>query len=139
MQSITTRWGEVEIKPENIVNFPQGLPAFTHARQFIILQPENPVSVLQCIEDTSLSFPVINPYTVVADYQLDVPEEDLVELEVADVNKVLVYVLLVIAHTAENTTVNLLAPVVINAEKMLAKQIIMTGDLYRTEYRLFAR
>ncbi len=141
MQIIKTHFGEVKIDKEGIINFTQGLPGFNDLRSFVILPHEEgiPIYFLQSLDDTGVSFVIANPYAFFPEYQVDVPSEDLAELELPDLNNALIYVILVVSQDPANITANLLAPVIINPEKRLSKQIVMTGEKYTTKHRLFAK
>lgn len=68
--------GEIDIQPEQLWNFPKGIPGFEEEKEFVLLPIEgnNMFQVLQSSKTPSVAFIVTNPYTLVKDYSFDVDE-----------------------------------------------------------------
>lgn len=140
MQIYKTRLGEIQVDEENVITFQQGLPGFADLKRFAILPSEesNPVKFLQSLEETDISFAIINPKLFFPDYQPELSALDLQELDLVKTEDALVFVIMVITKDPKQITANLLAPVVINPHNKLAKQIVMIGDRYTTRHRVFS-
>jgi len=125
-----THFGSFELRREDILSFPTGLPGFENARRFVILSAPAyaPLQCLQAVDSPSPSFLVIDPRLVVDGYRTRLNQSDLVRLGVSDDAR-LVW-LAIVTVGADGTFVNLRAPVVINPERMLGFQLVPSDSLY---------
>ena len=140
MKVMVPNMGEVEVAEDKIINFIQGPLAFEDYKKFFIIDPEEndfPFKLLQSAEEESLGFILTDPFTFKPDYDIELNEDVLQELEIEKPEDILVFVFLVIPDKVEDISANLVAPIIINAEKRLAKQVILDGTEYETKYRIF--
>ena len=119
--------GEVEIKESEILSFNQGLPGFPEYKQFILLSldADLPLALLQSIEDATIGFVVAFPFAFKQDYAFDLSEEDREDLHIEKEEEVLTYSIVTLQETFVDSTINLLAPIIINTNKKLGKQIVL--------------
>ena len=119
--------GEVEIKESEIVSFNQGLPGFPEYKKFILLSldADLPLALLQSIEEATIGFVVAFPFAFKQDYTFDLSEEDKEDLHIEKEEEVLTYSIVTLQETFVDSTINLLAPVIINTNKKLGKQIVL--------------
>jgi flagellar assembly factor FliW len=123
-----TRFGELEIKDNEIITFPNGIPGFEELRKFAILNiPETrPIQWLVSLEDENVSFPLIDPWLVLETYEVDLSKQDLDILQVEDPSDLVVWSIVTIPiGKPELATVNLKAPVVVNIKKGIGIQVIL--------------
>ncbi|MEA4878069.1 flagellar assembly protein FliW [Aminobacterium sp. MB27-C1] len=127
----TSRFGELQIETEAVISFPKGIPGFETYKEWVIAgDDENPIKWLQSVTDVDTALPVISPQLVVQNYNLQLAPEDLTDIE-GDFSKITVMVIVTIPPSAPwEMTANLRAPVVVNHEKRLAKQIISQNEEY---------
>ena len=123
------QFGELEFDDEHVLTFPEGMIGFEDCRRFILINDEDsqPFRWLVSLEDEDLSFPLLNPQMLVADYlagNLQKPGATI--LVVATLNKEI-----------EHSTVNLRSPVVIMNENRTGKQIILEEESYNLRHPLF--
>ena len=140
MKVMVPNMGEVEVAEDKIINFVQGPLAFEDYKKFFIIDSEEndfPFKLLQSAEEESLGFILIDPFTFKPDYDIELNEDVLQELEIEKPEDILVFVFLVIPDKVEDISANLVAPIIINAEKRLAKQVILDGTDYETKFRIF--
>lgn len=123
----TDRFGSFDTKDSKLIEFPQGLPGFEELKQFIILEvPQSkPIYWLQSTENKYIALPVILSFEIMDDYYIDIRENELEELEVESQNDLLVMNVVVIPEKVEDMTINLAAPIIINAVRGMGKQIII--------------
>ncbi|ANQ53360.1 flagellar assembly protein FliW [Thermosipho affectus] len=134
-----TKLGELDIEEKEVILFENGLPGFEHLRKFSVISLKDtlPIMWLVSLEDENVAFPIMDPWLVYKDYEFEISSEDVKELEIKDRERVAVWVILTIPHgNPKETTVNLLAPVVINLENGKGKQIILDVDKYSTKHKL---
>ncbi len=123
----TDRFGTFDTKDSKLIEFPQGLPGFEDLHNFIILEvgQTKPIYWLQSTENKYIALPVILTFEILDDYYIDIRDNELDELNVQSQNDLLIMNVVVIPEPIEKMTVNLAAPIVINAVKGIGKQIII--------------
>lgn len=119
--------GKVQIDPASIIQFPQGIPAFEEEKEFVVipLGAQSPFVTLQSVQTPSVGFMAAYPYHFKPNYAFDLEQEDLQQLQIEKSEDVLVYAILTLKDTLENSTMNLLAPVAINVKKQIGKQVVL--------------
>lgn len=119
--------GEVQIDPASIIQFPQGIPAFEEEKEFVVipLGAQSPFVTLQSVQTPSVGFMAAYPYHFKPNYAFDLEQEDLQQLQIEKSEDVLVYAILTLKDTLENSTMNLLAPVAINVKQQIGKQVVL--------------
>ncbi|WP_312651519.1 flagellar assembly protein FliW [Proteiniclasticum sp.] len=133
--------GEVEISEEDIINFPDGILGFEESRNFVLLDiPENEFfKILQDIKHEYVSFIVANPWNFKSDYEIDIPDEELYNLDINKKEQIATINIVTLTDIFENSTINLLAPIIINSEKKIGKQYVLNNVSYRTKLPLFLK
>jgi len=134
----TTRFGEVEYSPEDIVLFNEGVLGFPQCRQYLIIQhsDDSPYRWLQNVEEGELAFLVVDPAAFLANYAPEMPLVDAKALEITDETPRLVYTIVTIPPgKPENLSLNLAGPIVINAATRRAKQVVLDSEQYPVRYR----
>lgn len=122
--------GEVEIQETEIISFKEGLPGFPHNKNFILLSldADLPIALLQSTEQEEISFVVAYPFAFKKDYVFDLSEDDKEQLQIEKEEDVLTYAIVTLKENFQQSTLNLLAPIVINNEKKLGKQIVLLDN-----------
>ena len=72
----------------------------------------------------NISFTLVNPY-LLRDYTIDIPLDAKELLEIDEKSQVAVFNILIIQKPLEKSTINFLAPLVINMDKKLLAQVIL--------------
>ena len=136
---IETRFGTSEINDSKIISFPSGLPGFEELHQFIIIEVSDtkPIYWLQSTENEHVALPVIISFAILNDYNIDIRENELEDLHMENKNDLLVLNVVVIPEDIRNMTVNLAAPVVINAKRGIGKQIIIDAAELPLRYPIY--
>lgn len=135
----TTKFGILITDEDKILHFPEGIPGFPRLKDFILLTPEEtaPFCHLQSVEDPDISFVVLNPLDFCPAYAPEFSEETLDLLQISEHTDTLLLCMVVIPEDPKKMTINLAAPILINAENRLAKQeILSTGD-FSLRHRIF--
>ncbi|GAB6138165.1 flagellar assembly protein FliW [Halanaerobaculum tunisiense] len=138
MKLETTRFGEIDIEQEEIINFAQGLYGFREQQEFILLEDaETDFFWLQSVVNPDLAFLVSQPWIFCQDYEFDLGEKTKKELKLESPEDVLVINTITVPDDPQQMTMNLKAPLVINEQERLGKQIILNDTDYPIKYRLF--
>jgi flagellar assembly factor FliW len=108
----SSRFGQVEIDPASVLEFPEGLIGLAGSRYAMIADnPEAPFMWLQSLDDPSLALPVTNPHRFFADFAVEVVDEDAERLSLDASSAMDVYVTVRAAPTLKDFTANLKAPI----------------------------
>jgi len=129
MEIVTRRFGPIQFHDEDILFFPAGLLGLEQCRKWVLLADarNDGIAWLQCIERPEVALAVVSPRRFVQGYRIRVARRELESLELKDVSQA--QVLVVVGKTDRALTVNLKAPVIINLERRLGRQVITNGDL----------
>ena len=131
--------GEVEIDQSEILTFENGLPGFQEYTKFILLglDEDLPIALLQSTEDERIGFVVGYPFAFKQDYAFDLSEEDKKQLQLEEENEVATYTVITLKDNFSDSTINLLAPIVINMKQRLGKQIVLQdSEKYPLRYEI---
>ncbi len=128
MQINTTRFGSVELLPEDILLFPAGLFGFEEALHWVLLGDAENESLawLQNVSQPELALPVVSPRRFVPDYQVRVAKSQLLPLQFGAFDQA--YVLGIVGKDEQGLTLNLKAPLVINLDRRIGRQVITSDD-----------
>ena len=139
MKIKTKYHGETEIKKENIIHFPLGIPSFLEEKHFILLpfSDDTPFYILQSTLTENVAFVAINPFEYFQQYEFEINDSTKELLEIESQEDVLILSFLTVADPFEKTTANLQAPLVINVKKKIGKQMVLNEGVYTTKHYLF--
>lgn len=139
MMITTTRFGEIEVPEECIIEFANGLPGFQAETKFALFpyEPESAFSIMQSITNPDLTFLLADPYRFYNDYAFELDDQMAVEWGFAADNPPLVYTVATIKDSLEQMTVNLLAPIVVNWSRRIGAQLIIENKNYSVQQLLF--
>jgi len=138
---IATRdFGEIEVKPEELIVFPEGIVGFDHVKRYALLESEEcePFVWLQSVDDPDVAFIIVDPSALLDNYEVEVAEEELDALGFDDASNAAVVVLAAIPVDVENATMNLRAPLIINPDTCQGRQVILSDDQHPTKLPLFS-
>ena len=126
MEIQTTRFGAIEVTPDQLHTFPRGLIGFTKEVEFALLPaPSNDGFYwLQSVIDPELAFLVTDPTPFFKDYDVPIREETQQDLQLADTKDG--RVLVICNRVGEWLTGNLLGPLVINTASRTGLQVVLT-------------
>lgn len=133
----TTRFGKVEVDPNDIITFTQPILGFQEFRRYILLPgPSDHLTWLQSTDSGELAFILIDPRSVMPEYQVDLKGPELSELAVTTVAELSVYTLVVVPNDPAKIRTNLRAPVLISRKHRLGKQTILERSNYPIQFYL---
>ena len=135
----TTRFGEIEIDESRAIHFSEGLIGFPEDNKYIIMEhkPDSPFMWLQSLTTPALAFVIVNPFQIYTNYLKDISPEEENVLKPGKNETVMIFTIVTIPHgRAEESTVNLMGPVVIDPESKKGKQVILTNSDYSHRHPL---
>lgn len=136
MKLSTTRFGMIEIQDSDIILMQGGILGFEHSKKYALLYQDvkNPFLWFQSLDDGAMAFVVINPFLLQPEYQPELNEDTLKKLEIDKAEDVALMVIVSIRSNPVLLTANLRAPIVINANKKKACQVVLEDSRYPIRY-----
>jgi len=130
MKIATKFLGEIEIVEQDILTFEQGLLGLEDYKKFVLLPIDAnfPLVLLQSVDQVEIGFIVAYPFAFKKDYSFDISDEDREKLQIEKEEDALTYTIVTMKETLQDSTINLLAPLIINIDKKLGKQIVLQDN-----------
>jgi flagellar assembly factor FliW len=131
MKVETYLFGSVEVNPDSVINFPNGLVAFENNKRFMLVHEESqgePASfTLQSLEEPTLAFQIVDPTALGFHYELGLTDEENALLQTPAPGDVAVMLVLFKQEEGGATRIspNLRAPLVINTQAKVGLQKVM--------------
>ncbi len=140
---IKTRvFGEVEIDDEKIIVFEKGIVGFPDMKNFALVHDEEKgvqagIRYLQSVEEPEFAMPVMDPLQVVPDYNPEIEDELLNPIGNITSENLLVLVTVSVPKDITKISINLQAPIIINADERKAVQVIVEGGEYKVKFPIY--
>ena len=136
---VSTRLGELRFTDEEILYALKGILGFSRYEKYVIIEREEdfPFKWLLSVEDPGLALVLTDPFLFFPDYRIEPDQKDLEELQVKDQKELIIYVIVTVPSDPDLTSANLMAPLVINPKKRIAKQLVLPRSPYTIKHYLF--
>jgi flagellar assembly factor FliW len=130
--------GDIAYSREDMIRFPQGLPGFEQLRDFLLVTREecDPFVFLTSLERPEVALPLI-PLALAA-AGLTTLADSLAPLRQQAEGTTVHYAVVSIGMGASDVIVNLRAPVVVNLDNRLGRQVILPDERLPVNARLGA-
>lgn len=128
------RFGTLEINDEEVLSFPAGVIGFPTEQRFALVPHHGSgyIAWLQSVSSPELAFPVVSAHAFGEQYP-DVPVGGAAhEAGVDGEEEALAVMVVLCAVSGQPATVNLLAPIVVNATTRKGAQVILEGTRFST-------
>ena len=125
------RFGTCTYSESDIFQFPWGLPGFDELRTFLVLQiPAQPDIVwLQSLDDLSVALPLADPWAFFPAYDPKMPHFAKLSLDLEQPEDFTIMSVMV-GTSGGRTFINLMAPVVLNLKRRIARQVPLEAGGY---------
>jgi flagellar assembly factor FliW len=129
---ITTRFGEVEYNPENLLHFPEGLIGFENLHDFIVMPnvKEGPLFWIQSVEDPAIAFILTDPTSFFPDYEVLPDRKERQKLGMAEKDPCFALAVVTV-DPDRKVMLNLAGPVLFAPGSNRALQVILEGTRYQ--------
>lgn len=128
-------FGKLEIEEKEIITFPEGILGFQEINGYVLLEEkDSPFFWLQAVDVPEVCFIIVDPRIFYPDYNPNVAEDILASLEIKDKTELAYYTIVVIPDDVKKMRTNLQAPLVVNLQKRVAKQIVLNQPEYPLRY-----
>ncbi len=122
---------------QKIIRFNKGILGFEQYKDYLILEDEsNGLYYLQVKEEPRIEFIILEPSLFKIHYDPEIHEDYFNDVQATSVDELVMYVIVKLAKNENDITVNMQAPLLINANKRLGTQVIVEGDKYKTREKL---
>lgn len=139
MEIISPIHGKITYEENEIITFEKGIPGFPNLKKYIIREAleDSLFSIIQSVEDKDIGFVLISPFTVKENYEINLNEEIIKNLNIQKEEDVILYSLVTLNENMENITANLKAPLVININNKKGEQYILDKEEYDIKTKVF--
>lgn len=139
MKVSTTRFGELQVNKDDILKFQEGLLGFESLKQFFVVDPGDNTLILwlQSIDDGKVAFPIIEPKIFKPDYVAKLLPADIRSVELENTSSARIYSILTIPSNITQMSANLKAPIVINNDKNIARQIVLQDNKLSVKHEMY--
>ena len=139
MKELATKaLGTIEVSPQQIIDFPDGLFGFQEQKSFALVEEsaDSPFKWLQSVNDSDLAFVIIQPDLFLkSKYIPGVSATDLQSLHLYDIKESLIFVIVTIPeNNPSKMTANLQGPILINPKERIARQVISSNEKHVLRY-----
>ena len=142
MKYNSSRLGSFDLQEDEVLYFAGGLCGFEKEKRFAILpfdtEIQSPLEWLQSLQNPELAFVITDPVLFISDYRVNLMDHEKTEIGLYQDGFCLIRSIVNIPSVYIDMTANLVAPIVINPDKNLAKQFILTTLEYDTRHYLFS-
>lgn len=126
MELETARFGRLRFREADVLHFASGMIGFSGCCDWVLVPDTANAAVgwLQSVNHRAIALPVANPLRFLLAYRLRIPrrELDVLELAAGDEPRPLV----VVSKVGESLALNLRAPLIVNFERRLGRQVVVS-------------
>lgn len=136
----TRHFGTLNIEEDKILNFEAGIPGFADSKRFVLLKnddADSPFCWLQSVEEEDVALALVNPFSFYPTYSPEIKDELVEDLGTNKEEELTVYNVLVVPDDLKQMTVNLKAPIIINANEKKGMQVIADNAEYGVRHYIY--
>lgn len=130
MKIATKFLGQIEVMQEQLYSFEEGILGFLEEKQFALIPfgKNTPFMILQSTSNVQIGFVLAFPYTFKIDYAFELSKQDIEALNIEKQEDIITYAIVTLKDTLPNSTINLLAPIIINTKTRQGRQIVLNEN-----------
>jgi len=138
---VSGKLGEIEFAETDIITLSAPVLGFPDLSDFILISNDKsyPFLWFQSVQDVNICFILVEPDIFFPDYKPTLNKRELKILGAEGEKDIKLFGIVVVPDQPKNATVNLRAPLALNMEKKLAKQIILEDDKWQIKSPLFPK
>lgn len=135
-----TRFGDLQFGPSEVLFFKDGLIGFPELNEFVLLshKDNSPFRWLQSVREPALAFLCVLPQHFVPEFNPKLRNDVVLELGLkASTDRYVLCTASIPKGKPEEMTINLAAPIVVNANTQTALQFVLEDEAYTIRHRVF--
>ncbi|MBP3709461.1 MAG: flagellar assembly protein FliW [Treponema sp.] len=137
MEVNTKTMGVKSVDKNHLLTIPEGLFGFEDFKNYALIESEYaPFIWLQSLDDATLAFLLIDPFTICHNYEADIDDESLQKISVQSPEDVIVMAVVTVPGSGLPITANLQGPLVINKKNNTCAQVILNDSRWTTKYNI---
>ena len=133
----SSRFGELSVPAETIIDFPHGMIGFPEHRKFVMFEHKAPFAWLHSTEDPDLAFVVIDGSKLCHLFDFKAPFGDK-EIELKEDDEFAILVVVTVRSDPKLTTANVKAPLFVNLRTRKGLQIIHDDPKFPTRFPIWS-
>ena len=135
MKVQSSRFGTIELDDQEVIRFPAGLIGFPDETSFVMLRPkpESPIAWLHSTQTSWFALPVVSADVLQADLTGTISEATKASGLVSSDEPYAVMAVLNAPGAGVPASVNLMAPIIVNAETRQGAQLLLESSNYSTQ------
>jgi flagellar assembly factor FliW len=139
VEFLSERFGKISYSEGDLLHFPQGLVGFPGLTRYFLFEEERllPLVWLHSIDDPNLAFLVCDPLTFCDAYQEHLHVPPSVRRQLGEPEDYSVLAIVTPQAVFSRSTINLLGPLVVNANSRSGFQLILDDESLSTRHPLF--
>ena len=135
--------GRLEVDPGRVIQFLEPIAGFPTCLRYALLPymqasgREDPaIRWLQAMDPPFHTFIVADPWSVWPDYEPEIADSDAEQLDALSFTQTALYGIMTVSQQNRELSINLRAPLVVNAQVRMAKQVVLLNGEYTTSHRV---
>ncbi len=136
---VSGKLGKIEYADADIITLSAPILGFPDLSDFILISNEKsyPFLWFQSVQDKDICFILVEPELFIPEYTPKLNKREAKILGAEEETKMKLFAIVVVPDQPKNATMNLRAPLIVNVEKKLAKQVILEEDKWQIKTPLF--
>ena len=124
MKLHTSRFGELEVQEDKIIDFPSGLVGLPEVNRFILMDHKDThLKWLQAVDEPDIAFIVVSPSLIAEEYSINVDKSVKQYIQLDNDDDMAVLVTMRVA--GEDVVANFQGPIVINSKAKKGVQVVL--------------
>lgn len=121
--------------------FKKGILGFEYLKEYRFgeIEDNQVFKEITSIDEENIGFILISPFEIDSTYDIKIDNNTIEELKIKKPEDILLYSIVTLNESIENSTVNLMAPIVINTKNNIAKQVVLQEEKYKIKHPLIRR
>ncbi len=120
----TSRFGELEVEEDKVVDFPDGLIGLPETKTFILIDhKDTPLKWLQAVDDPDIAFIVVSPEEISEGYKVDIDKKVKNYLQLDNDDDLAILVTMRVE--GDDVIANFQGPLLINASSRNGVQVVL--------------
>lgn len=122
---------------EKKLSIEKGLLGFETITQYSLTEADlEPFMWLKAVDEKNLAFLVVDPFILFPDYEIDIDDDFLSEIDIKNPSDVVVLTILTVSKTGQEPTANLQGPVIVNKNNNKAIQVVLSDPRWMTKHSI---